>query len=295
MANNFNINTKGLPSTDPRTWDNEYEVGDEVVLRSDMRPLLRNIGALEDTIFKIVNVEVTNQIKNPQNPYGKAYTLENGGIWGGKDLELAINQSVATPSPSVVQPSTSTNNGLSVYESNLLSALNVSKSVQAILPKDLVDSAYVIYEMQKFYSTLPEGQMKDNLALAIAEGTRILLMAIKKVELPNVTSQQAPIQQPLPPTPPPPQQPQPPQPPQPPQTPQPPQQPLPPQPPRPPKTPKTPKPQTPQPPQPPQENYTCQELKDAIKGLNSLAKLGDDDAKEEIKRLKEIMKQQNCK
>jgi hypothetical protein len=40
---------------------------------------------------------------------------------------------------------------------------------------------------------------------------------------------------------------------------------------------------------------SCQELKDAIKGLNLIAKMGDSEAVEIIKTLKIKLKNQNCK
>lgn len=40
---------------------------------------------------------------------------------------------------------------------------------------------------------------------------------------------------------------------------------------------------------------SCDEIKDAIKGLNLLAKLGDDEAKEIVKQLKNKLKTQKCK
>jgi hypothetical protein len=39
----------------------------------------------------------------------------------------------------------------------------------------------------------------------------------------------------------------------------------------------------------------CDEIKDTIKGLSLLAKMGDDEAKQIIKDLKQQLKNQNCK
>lgn len=44
-----------------------------------------------------------------------------------------------------------------------------------------------------------------------------------------------------------------------------------------------------------QDLESCDEIKDAIKGLNLLAKLGDDEAKEIVKQLKNKLKTQKCK
>ena len=72
---------------------------------------------------------------------------------------------------------------LRFYQNKLLTALNVSPTVQAKLSKDILDSAYVIYEMQKIYASAPEGDKKNQLALAIAEGSRILLSEINKISI----------------------------------------------------------------------------------------------------------------
>lgn len=72
---------------------------------------------------------------------------------------------------------------IKLYQSSLLNALNISPQVQATLPKELLDSAYVIYEIQKLYASTPEGQQKNQLALAISEGARILLAEINNISI----------------------------------------------------------------------------------------------------------------
>jgi hypothetical protein len=57
--------------------------------------------------------------------------------------------------------------------------------------------------------------------------------------------------------------------------------------------PKQPEPQTPH--KAVEDLESCDEIKDAIKGLNLLAKLGDDEAKEIVKQLKNKLKTQKCK
>lgn len=56
---------------------------------------------------------------------------------------------------------------------------------------------------------------------------------------------------------------------------------------------KQPEPQTPH--KAVEDLESCDEIKDAIKGLNLLAKLGDDEAKEIVKQLKNKLKTQKCK
>lgn len=75
---------------------------------------------------------------------------------------------------------------ISLYQNALLNALNVSAKVQATLPKELMDAAYIIYELQKVYAATPEGQQKNQLALAISEGSRILLSEINNMPIKQV-------------------------------------------------------------------------------------------------------------
>lgn len=67
----------------------------------------------------------------------------------------------------------------------------------------------------------------------------------------------------------------------------------------PPSTPEPPKPPQPKPEEPPhkatEEPMTCDEIKDAIKGLTLIAKMGDSEAADIIKQLKIKLKTQNCK
>jgi hypothetical protein len=77
----------GLPSTDSKTWDAEYEAGDRVKIRKDFEansPIL---------IIKMVQTE--KQMKRPENPTGKLYKLSNGENWEGKDLEPADSSQVS--------------------------------------------------------------------------------------------------------------------------------------------------------------------------------------------------------
>lgn len=90
---------------------------------------------------------------------------------------------------------------ISLYQNALLTALNVSAKVQATLPKELMDAAYIIYELQKVYAATPEGQQKNQLALAISEASRILLSEINNMPLKQVQNIIAPPPPPPPLTP----------------------------------------------------------------------------------------------
>ena len=86
-----------IPSTDPSTWNAEYNLGDVVKIRVDMEdrypftkpdgtPVKYEEGENASTIIKI---EVIADAKRKENPSGKIYTVGLIGNWEGKDLELA--------------------------------------------------------------------------------------------------------------------------------------------------------------------------------------------------------------
>lgn len=178
----------------------------------------------------------------------------------------------------------------------LLTILGVNEEQQKKLPSDVFKAENFIDSLQQVYAESPESIKKNQLASAISESVRILMAKvnpylvdtqkeekIKKEEekLPEEDKQpnempkdlpKAPKGKTEPPkggTPPPPAKPEPPKP-------EPPQD-------------------TPEPPQPEEEEpMTCDEIKSAIKGLNLLVKMGDDEAKEIVKSLKNKLKQQNC-
>ena len=77
----------GLPSTDSKTWDAEYEVGDKVRIRKDFEA--------NSPILTIKYVQTEKQMKRPENPKGKLYKLSNGQNWEGKDLEPADSSQVS--------------------------------------------------------------------------------------------------------------------------------------------------------------------------------------------------------
>lgn len=92
-----NIVEKGLPSTDPETWNGEFKVGDKVKIRWDYS----NDLGLEKTKgfakvdyfssennYRVVNVITSSDAMRPENVTGKLYELNSGVFWEGKDLEL---------------------------------------------------------------------------------------------------------------------------------------------------------------------------------------------------------------
>ena len=88
MGKTVTDNTVGLPSTDNKTWDKTFEVGDKVKVRMDMvaNAQLPSYDAPENE-FEVTKVEVVDIIKRPENLSGRSYTLSNGQVWEGKDLE----------------------------------------------------------------------------------------------------------------------------------------------------------------------------------------------------------------
>jgi type IV secretory pathway VirB10-like protein len=173
----------------------------------------------------------------------------------------------------------------------LLTILGVNEEQQKKLPSDVFKAEKLIDSLQQVYAESPESIKKNQLASAISESVRILMAKvnpylvdtqkeekIKKEEekLPEEDNKpkempkdlpKAPKDQTNPPKAGPP----------------------------PPAKPESPKPPPPEPPQREEEEpMTCEEIKSAIKGLNLLVKMGDDEAKEIVKSLKNKLKQQNC-
>jgi hypothetical protein len=159
----------------------------------------------------------------------------------------------------------------------LLTILGVSEDVQNRLSKDVLMGEKLIDGLQKVYASSPDSGKKNQLALAISESVRLLLAKVqpyqkdvsKEVEIkkeekklpeedkkPEEKKKKA---QPKTETPPPP-----------------------------PEEPKSPHKSV-------DEPMTCEEIKEAIVGLTLLAKMGDDEAKDIIKQLKNKLKSQNCK
>ena len=86
-----------IPSTDPSTWNAEYNLGDVVKIRIDMEdkyPFKKLDGTPvkyeeEENTGTIIKIEVIPTSKRKENPSGKIYTVSFNGNWEGKDLELA--------------------------------------------------------------------------------------------------------------------------------------------------------------------------------------------------------------
>lgn len=86
-----------IPSTDPSTWNSEYNLGDVVKIRVDLQdkyPFKKLDGTPvkyedEENTGAIIKVQVYESAKRKENPSGKIYTVAFNGDWEGKDLELA--------------------------------------------------------------------------------------------------------------------------------------------------------------------------------------------------------------
>ena len=186
----------------------------------------------------------------------------------------------------------------------LLTILGVSEAQQAKLPEVVFTGEKFIDGLQQVYAESPESAKKDQLAKAIAESVKVLMAKVqpylleeKKEEkteqqrkkedenlpqepkMPKPTSEPKGEQKPKDDEPkrkqkptPPPTKPEPPAPPPPPPT----------------------KPEG-HTGKPTEEPMTCEEIKDAIKGLTLIAKMGDKEAADIIKELKIKLKNQNCK
>ena len=91
----MDINSKRLPSTDKSVWGAEYKIGEKVKIREDFSKDKHNVNFT----YTIQKIEVSADFKRPENTSGKLYTLSNGGgNWEGKDLELAVEDSIYKPS-----------------------------------------------------------------------------------------------------------------------------------------------------------------------------------------------------
>jgi hypothetical protein len=198
----------------------------------------------------------------------------------------------------------------------LLTILGADEQVQKTLPADLFTAEKVIVGLQEIYSKAPESPKKNQLSLAIAEAVRLIMAKLNPYLVKEEKAEEQQTKQedrklpdeprerrPQPPRPMPPEIPETPEDkpedaprdmPEPPQeTPEPPKEK--------PKGGKS-KPTPPSPPPPPSnphkkvedEVMTCKEIKDAIKGLTLLVKMGDTEAKEIVQILKNKYKSQNC-
>lgn len=169
----------------------------------------------------------------------------------------------------------------------LLTILGIDEEKQKRLPDDVFKAEFALDSLQQIYANSPESYKKNQLALAISESVKLLMARvqpylveekkeeeIKKEEkkLPEEPKQDVPKEEAIPE-----QKPQ-----------------------EKPKKeekkkeePKKPEPKTPH--KAVEDLESCDEIKDAIKGLNLLAKLGDDEAKEIVKQLKNKLKTQKCK
>ena len=205
----------------------------------------------------------------------------------------------------------------------LLTILGVSEDKQSKLPESVFKAEMVINGLQSVYAKAPESAKKDQLAVVIAETVKVLMAKIqpylieekkeaetkketeklpKEIKLPETPEKEQP--KPTKPELPKPEAPKPelPKPESPkPEAPKdkpkkedkPPKKGEPPTPPTKPEKPKA-KPEPPKSKPEEEEPLTCAELKDAIKGLILIAKMGDTEAANIIKDLKIKLKNQNC-
>jgi hypothetical protein len=111
---------KGLPSTDPQTWNAQFKVGDNVKIRWDFSndlglPDTKGNAKVDyfsnDNNFTIVRIdkrfqepEATGGIQRTENPTGLLYVLSNKQSWEGKDLELIDGASNSTSATPTTQP-----------------------------------------------------------------------------------------------------------------------------------------------------------------------------------------------
>lgn len=167
----------------------------------------------------------------------------------------------------------------------LLTILGVPEQKQNNLPEVVFKAEKVINGMQAVYASSPDSPKKEKLALVISEMARLLMIKVqpylideKKEDSIKEEVKKLPEDTP-------------------------------PQPPKPEEKKEEPKKHSPPPPKSPNKHkpkeehkkpeeeipLTCDELKDAIKGLNLIAKTGDSEAKNLIKELKVKLKNQNCK
>jgi len=190
----------------------------------------------------------------------------------------------------------------------LLTILGVSEAQQAKLPDVVFKGEKIVDGLQRVYASAPESPKKDQLAKAISESVKVLMAKVqpylieeKKEQGKEEERKKEDARLPQEPHMPEPPQPAPPTPKdeEPPKKEEPPkrkQKPTPP-----PTTPEPPKPEKPKKQdeghsgKPTDEPMTCDEIKDAIKGLTLIAKMGDKEAADIIKELKIKLKTQNCK
>lgn len=178
----------------------------------------------------------------------------------------------------------------------LLTVLGIDESKQGKLPESVFKAEKVLIAMQAVYANAPDSPKKEKLAVTISEMAKLLLAKVQpylieekkedsiKDEVKKLPEEKKPeIKKEVPPKPKPEEKPK--------------------------KEEPKPKKETPPPPpnpnkhkpkEPPKKEeheipLTCEELKDAIKGLNLIAKTGDSEAKDLIKELKVKLKNQNCK
>ena len=117
---------KGLPSTDPETWNGEFKVGDRVKVRwdfsndlglPDTQGMARVNYFSSDNAYTITKKDTKTYAKflekgglqRPQNPSGYLYRLNNEQDWEGKDLELISTtntQTTQTPQKTQKLPGT---------------------------------------------------------------------------------------------------------------------------------------------------------------------------------------------
>lgn len=165
----------------------------------------------------------------------------------------------------------------------LLTILGVSEEKQKKLPKDVFESEMILDGLQNIYSNSPESYKKDQLALAISEGVKIMMARVNPFLIEEKKEEQIKKEEKnLP------------------------------------EEPKEEKKEEPKPQEKPkkekkeekpkeepkeedtphkavQDLDTCEDIQDALKGLKLLAKLGDDEAQEIVKQLKIKLKTIKCK
>jgi len=198
----------------------------------------------------------------------------------------------------------------------LLTALGIPEAKQAKLPSSVFTAEKIVDGLQRAYATAPESPKKDQLALAISESVRILMAKVQpylideikeeqvkkedenlpqETDLPKATEPEEGTPEVKPEIP----QPEPKPKDQEPEKPKRKQKPSAPPPstesPKPSSAPKQKKEKESESGNPADEPMTCDEIKDAIKGLNLIAKMGDSEAADIIKQLKLKLKNQNCK
>ena len=99
------MENKRIPSTDPSTWNETFNVGDKVKVRVDFSDThdtnsIFNITRIERGVAQPMKLDENGNniggFMRPENPSGLLYELSNGGTWEGKDLELASGSKAET-------------------------------------------------------------------------------------------------------------------------------------------------------------------------------------------------------